>query len=284
MDEQRDMNKQVAGNLLIIGGNEDKDEECVILRKFIAMAGGREARIAVVTTATESPHEVGDQYRTLFAEFGAEATNILYISNRESANDRYQITEIENCSGIFFTGGDQLRLTSILGGSGVDAAIRRAFRCGTVIAGTSAGASVMSDTMIVEGPSSDTPKKSMLSMAHGMGLLQEVVIDQHFAQRGRINRLLAAVAQNPHVLGVGIDEDTALVVTPERVFEVIGSQTVTIIDGKNIVHSNISESQHADPLALTNVKVHILPSGFGFDIKRRTPFTSQGSAGSVVQV
>lgn len=270
---EADMSEQVAGNLLIIGGNEDKQGDCIILRKFIAMAGGRDARIAVITTATEYPREVGDEYRSLFTEFGAACVNILYITNRESANDQHQIAEIDNCSGIFFTGGDQLRLTSILGGSGVDAAIRRAYLKGTIIAGTSAGASVMSDTMIVDGSSSDTPKKDSLSMAHGMGLLGEVVIDQHFAQRGRINRLLAAVAQNPHIMGIGIDEDTALCVSPQASFSVMGSQTATIIDGKNIIHSNISESKQFDPLALTNVILHVLPSGFGFDLKRRTPYT-----------
>lgn len=270
------MEEKTAGNLLIIGGNEDKQDDCIILRKFVEMAGGREARIAVITTATESPREVGNEYRSLFTGFGAETTDVLYMPNRESANDRNQVAGIENATGIFFTGGDQLRLTSILGGSGVDAAIRRSFRRGTVIAGTSAGASVMSDTMIVDGSSSDTPKKAMISMAHGMGLLQEVVIDQHFAQRGRINRLLAAVAQNPHVLGIGIDEDTALVVTPKRLIEVIGSQTVTVIDGKNIVDSNISESNQYDPLALTNVLLHILPSGYGFDLKRRVPSKDEG--------
>lgn len=269
------MGESSGGNLLIIGGNEDKQGECIILRKFIAMAGGREARIAVVTTATEFPREVGDEYRSLFTEFGAESSNILFIANREAANDRHNISEIEQSSGIFFTGGDQLRLTSILGGSGVDAAIRRAFRRGTIIAGTSAGASVMSDTMIVDGSSSDTPTKSMLSMAHGMGLLEEVVIDQHFAQRGRINRLLAAVAQNPHILGVGIDEDTALIVAPDGMFEIVGSQTVTIVDGKAIIQTNISESKPFDPLALTNVILHILPSGFGYDLKRRMPYISK---------
>lgn len=266
------MGEKSAGNLLIIGGNEDKQGECIILRKFIAMAGGRQARIAVITTATEFPREVGDEYRNLFSELGAEYTNILYISNRESANDRHNVGEIEKATGVFFTGGDQLRITSILGGSGTDAAIRRAYRGGAVMAGTSAGASVMSDTMIVNGNSSDTPTKDMLSMAHGMGLLEEVVIDQHFAQRGRINRLLAAVAQNPHILGVGIDEDTALCVSENGVFEVIGSQSVTVIDGKAIIHSNISESGQRDTLALTNVTLHILPSGFGYDLKRRMPY------------
>ena len=269
------MADKLAGNLLIIGGNEDKEGECLILRKFVAMAGGREARIAVVTTATELPREVGDEYRTLFLELGAQSAAILYINNRDAANDRHQVAELEQASGIFFTGGDQLRLTSILGGSRADQVIRKAYLAGTVIAGTSAGASVMSDTMIVDGDSSDTLKKSTISMAHGMGLLEDVVIDQHFAQRGRINRLLAAVAQNPFVLGIGIDEDTALVVAPDAVCEVIGPQTVTIVDGKGVVHSNISESKRNDPLALTNVLMHVLPAGFGYDLKRRLPYVCQ---------
>lgn len=261
-----------AGKLLIIGGNEDKEGDCEILNKFIEMAGGRGARIVLITTATELPHEVGDEYRSLFDRMGADAIAVSYIDNREQANDVSIISDIEQATGVFFTGGDQLRLTSILGGSGVDAAIRRAHGKGAVIAGTSAGASVMSDTMIVGGDSSDTPKKAALSMAHGMGLLQEVVIDQHFAQRGRTNRLLAAIAQNPHILGIGIDEDTALMVNTDSKCEVIGSQTITILDGKNVVHSNISESKRHDPLALTNVLLHILPSGYGFDISRRRPY------------
>lgn len=269
------MGEKRSGTLLIIGGNEDKQGGCLILKKFIDLAGGREARVAVVTTATELPREVGDEYRNLFLRLGAESAAILYIANRDGANDRHQAEEIEKASAIFFTGGDQLRLTSILGGTRVDSAIRRAFSNGSVIAGTSAGASVMSDTMIVGGDSSDTPKKSKLSMAHGMDLLEDVVIDQHFAQRGRINRLLAAVAQNPHVLGIGIDEDTAIIVDPSGRCEVIGSQTITVVDGKNIVHSNISESKPDDPLAITNVLIHILPVGFGFDLKRRVPYAIQ---------
>lgn len=261
-----------TGRLLIIGGNEDKKRECEILNKFIEMAGGRDAKIVVMTTATELPREVGNEYKSLFSDMGAESTAVLYIDNREEANDLDNIAKIEKATGIFFTGGDQLRLTSILGGSGAEAALRRVHERGAVIAGTSAGASVMSDTMIIGGDSSDTPKKSALSMAHGMGLLKEVVIDQHFAQRGRINRLLTAIAQNPHILGIGIDEDTALIVNADAKCEVIGSQTITILDGKNVVHSNISESKRHDPLALTNVLLHILPAGYGFDIGRRQPY------------
>lgn len=264
--------EKVLGHLLIIGGNEDKAGDCRVLKKFVEMAGGRKARLAVLTTATEFPREVGNEYRSLFVDLGAQSTTVIYIDDRNTANDRHKVDDILQATGVFITGGDQLRLTSILGGSQTDAAIRSAYLGGTVIAGTSAGASVMSDTMIVEGESSDTPKKSNLGMAHGMGLLQEVVIDQHFAQRGRINRILAAVAQNPHIIGVGIDEDTAVAVTPEGKMEVFGSQTVTIADGRHIIHSNISESKPSDPLALTNVILHVLPEGYGYDLKRRIAY------------
>lgn len=266
------MQEKEAGHLLIIGGAEDKSGDCKILQRFIEIAGGRKARIAIITTATEYPREVGEEYQDLFAGMGAEHSFVLTVSSRQAANDRQQASQIDRSTGIFFTGGDQLRLTSILGGSTVEAAIRRAFTSGTIIAGTSAGASVMSNTMIVGGDSSDTAKKSNLTMAHGLGLLNEVVIDQHFAQRGRINRLLSAVAQNPHVLGVGIDEDTAILVGANRQCEVIGTQTITVVDGKSIQQSNVSDSQYTDPLAITQVTLHILPAGFGFDLARRLPY------------
>ncbi len=272
MNDVSDANKNnAAGSLLIIGGHEDKIGECLILRRFIDMAGGRNSRIVVVATATDQPRIVGNEYRDLFSSLGAATVTIMAVNDRETANQREQAEAIKQATGIFFTGGDQLRITSILGGSAVDAAIRAAFSQGAVIAGTSAGAAVMSETMIVAGNSNDTPKKSSLIMAQGMGYLSEGVVDQHFAQRGRINRLLEAVAQNPHVLGIGIDEDTALIVTPDRICEVIGSQTVTIIDGKDIIYSNISESNRYQPLAISNVLLHILPDGFGFNLNSRLP-------------
>lgn len=271
MKDTLEESNNAAGSLLIIGGHEDKAGDCLILRQFVDMAGGRNSRIVVIATATGQPRIVGNEYRELFASLGAEEVAIMAVANRETANQKEQAEIIKQATGIFFTGGDQLRLTSILGGSAVDAAIRAAFRKGAVIAGTSAGAAVMSETMIVAGDSNDTPKKASLVMAHGMGFLSEGVVDQHFAQRGRINRLLAAVAQNPHVLGIGIDEDTALMVGPDRLCKVIGSQTVTILDGKSIVYSNISESNQYQPLALSNVLLHILPAGFGFDLNSRLP-------------
>jgi cyanophycinase len=270
-DKTADNKRKTPGSLLIIGGHEDKTGERVILRKFVDMAGGRDSLIVIIATATDEPRIVGSEYKDIFTLMGAAVVNIMAIANRETANQPQQAEIIKKATGIFFTGGDQLRLTSILGGSAVDAAIRAAFSQGAVVAGTSAGAAVMSETMIVGGHSNDSPKKSSLSMAHGMGFLSEAVVDQHFAQRGRINRLLSSVAQNPHVMGIGIDEDTALIVGPDRVCEIVGSQTVTIIDGKNIIYSNISESNQNQPLAISNVLLHILPAGYGFDLNLRLP-------------
>lgn len=265
------MQDKAKGVLVIIGGNEDKTGECRILREFVALSGGRSAKIAVFTTATELPMEVGTEYKELFELLGAGEVNTIHIADRRQAIDRQVAEQIAGYTGMFFTGGDQLRLTSILGGTVIYQAIWKNYWNGGVIGGTSAGASVMSHTMIIGGDSSETPKKATISMAEGMGLLDRVVIDQHFAQRGRINRLLAVVAQNPNVIGVGIDEDTAIKVDGDGKCSVLGSQTVTVLDGRQIVHTNISESSRFDPLAITNVVLHILPAGFGYDLEQRMP-------------
>lgn len=268
------MQNRAEGILLIIGGNEDKANGCEILRSFVRLAGERTANIAVLTTATELPREVGMEYRALFERFGAQNVDIIHVSDRTESADRARCGSFADYTGLFFTGGDQLRLTSILGGSTIDREIMECYARGAVIAGTSAGASVMSQIMIVGGDSSETPKKAAITLAQGMGLLDKVVIDQHFAQRGRINRLLAVVAQNPNILGIGIDEDTAIVVRGGKC-SVIGSQTVTIVDGRGILHSNISESSRFAPLALTDVKLHILPAGFGYDLYGRIPYVKK---------
>lgn len=265
------MGEKVEGTLVIIGGAEDKEGRCEILRKFVELAGGEEAKLVIMTAATEQPEVVGEEYRRIFARLGVKKLEILDITSRRQANLQQHQQVIGEATGIFFTGGDQLRITTLLGGTEIYQALHQAYRRGTVIAGTSAGASVMSETMIVEGDSDQAPKKNTVKMAPGMGLIREVVVDQHFAQRGRIGRLLTAVAQNPYILGVGIDEDTAIVVNPEGQFKVYGSQTVTIVDGSRIGHTNVSESSPAEPLALTNVGLHVLPAGYGFDLNRRVP-------------
>lgn len=265
------MGEKVEGKLLIIGGAEDKKGECRILRKFIELTGGEEARIAVITTATEKPKEVGQEYEDLFLNLGAREVEPLHINTRSDAESPYFEESLKKATGIFFTGGDQLRITSTLGGTQISGILYELYHKGVVIAGTSAGASVMSDTMIVGGKSSETPKKSMLSMAPGLGFLKEVLIDQHFAQRGRIGRLLEAVAQNPFMLGIGIDEDTAILVSSDAHFQVLGSQTITVVDGRFVSHTNISELEPQESLALLNVVLHVLPRGYRFDLQKREP-------------
>lgn len=263
------MGEKIEGKLLIIGGAEDKKDKCIILRKFIELAGESKARIIIMTTATQHPVEVGKEYEELFIKLGAEKACSLPVNNRSDADNAYFVQSMQQATGVFFTGGDQLRITSTLGGTQISEVLTNLYHQGVVIAGTSAGASVMSDTMIVGGKSSETPKKSMISMAPGLGFLKEVLIDQHFAQRGRIGRLLEAVAQNPYILGIGIDEDTAIIVSSDAHFEVIGSQTVTVVDGRFITHTNISELEPQESLALLNVILHVLPASYHFDLQKR---------------
>lgn len=264
------MEANTKGKLIIIGGAEDKEKECEILKKVVEMSGGENAKIVVMTTATELPKEVGSLYRKIFKKLGVKDIDILNINSRlDALNDEY-IDLISEASCIFFTGGDQLRITSLLGGTKAYNALHTAYDKGALLVGTSAGASAMSSNMIVEGVNDDGPKYCTLKMAPGLGLLGEVIIDQHFAQRGRMGRLLCAVAQNPHMLGVGIDEDTAIIVDGFN-FDVIGSQSVTVVDGQYISNTNVSELKPHEPLALTDVKIHILPKGYGFDLISKKP-------------
>jgi cyanophycinase len=263
--------EKVRGRLVIIGGREDMDGPCTILREVARAAGGRDARILVVGAAAADPVTQTRSYCDAFARLGAGSAEPLVVTGREDAATAGARDAVERATAVFFTGGDQLRLTSVLGGTPFYRALQRRYSEGLLVAGTSAGAAVMSDTMIVAGPDDDSPKKCTTKMAPGLGLLEEVVIDQHFAERGRLGRLLSAIAQNPYVLGVGIDEDTAVVVSPDARFFVIGSQTVTVLDGRDITLTNASEQAPDDPLALADVRLHVLPTGYGFDLRQRRP-------------
>ncbi len=265
------MVKDIEGYLFVVGGAEDKEGKCIILRRFITLAGGREAVIAVVTAATQRQDEVGHQYEELFSRLGAGKVRMLHVANREQANDSDNKALVESATGVYFTGGDQLRITSIVGGTALDDELKKVSRRGAVIAGTSAGASVMSDIMIVAGVGQAEPTRESLRLAPGLGLISQVVIDQHFAQRGRIGRLLGAMAQNPYVMGLGIDEDTAIEVSTSGRFTVIGSGCVTVLDGRTLTHSTVSDTTATEPLALTHVTLHLLPGGYSFDLIRRRP-------------
>ncbi len=263
------MGEKSRGTLIVIGGGEDRDGECIILRKVAKYAGGRDGHMVILPTASKRGYEAGEEYKALFEEFGLAGVEVLPIENRNQAQDKNSAKILEKASAIFFTGGDQLRITSILGGTLLQRSLQKAFLNGTLLVGTSAGASVMSDTMIVEGLDEKPPLKCTVKMAPGLGLVEEVVIDQHFAQRGRMGRLLMAVAQNPFVIGLGIDEDTAVLINNKGIVRVMGSQTVLVIDGSGAGYSNVSEACAEDPLSFSGVIIHVLSDGYGYDLGRR---------------
>lgn len=262
--------QEQPGPLVIIGGAEDKQGECKILRSFLNLGGGTNAKVLVMTVATELPIEVGTEYIEIFGKLGAADVRTFDVSNRDAANRDSAVKMIRDATCIFFTGGDQLRITKLLGGTRVDAALHDARSRRIPLAGTSAGASMMSSTMIVEGEAETNPKIGVVHMAPGMEFLEGVVVDQHFAQRGRLGRLLSAVAQYPHHLGLGIDEDTAIIVE-EGVFRVIGQGAVSIVDAGNLSHSNVESVRVDEALALCEVRLHILPEGYGFHLRKREP-------------
>ncbi len=262
------MKDSVKGHLLIIGGAEDKSGDRLILSQAPKMMDTDE-QLTVVTTATEYPKEAGAQYKTIFNELGIGQVEVLNIDTRDDANSESMCEVIRKSQCIFFTGGDQLRITSILGGTKVNNELKQLHQKGGFIMGTSAGASAMSSTMIVQGNDNEPARKCTLKMAPGLGLIDNCIIDQHFDQRGRFGRLLCGIAENPDVLGIGIDEDTAIKVYPDSHFEVIGANAVTVMDGSTIKSSNVAELNPNELLAIVGVTVHTLPYGYGFDMKNK---------------
>jgi cyanophycinase len=256
------------GTVIVIGGAEDKVRDRVILSRFVALAGGESATIGVVSTASSLGVEAGERYRQVFTELGAKAVHTLHAVTRPQANDEAAVRVVSDATGIFMTGGNQLRLASTLGGTRLADAILERFRHGAVVAGTSAGASAMSSHMIAFGASGATPKQRMAQIAAGLGVLPGVIIDQHFQQRNRLGRLLSLIAQNPSLLGLGIDEDTAGIVGPDHVLEVIGRGSVTIVDGA-ASETDAWEVRGHRPLMISNVVLHSLPEGYRFDLRRR---------------
>jgi cyanophycinase len=255
-----------TGQLVIIGGAEDRDGGAVILRRFRDLCGGENARIAVFGTATRIPAEVGGDYIKAFRAIGVEEVVFLPLASRYEANATKTIEILDGVDGVFFTGGDQLRIAAIVGGSRVGGWLHQKFEQGLVIAGTSAGAAMMSSIMIQGGPD-PMPSRSAVSLGPGLGFLPGVVIDMHFTERGRLPRLLAAMARFPHDLGIGIDEDTALIVDGNRC-EVVGTGAVTIVDAGEAM--SIVGPDGERPVALTDALIHVLVSGYVFDFATRS--------------
>ncbi len=263
------MQNKVRGRLVIIGGAEDRTGEC--LKEVVRLAGGRSARVVIITTATEKQQATGRKYIEVFRDLDVAEAWALDLDDRQKANDQVSCQSIHEATALFLTGGDQLRITSILGGTRAYDAIQRGYREGLVVAGTSAGASAMSGAMITSGLEDNSPKDMSTRLAPGLGLLEEVVVDQHFAQRGRLGRLLSVIAQNPAILGLGIDENTAVSVGSDSIMSVIGTGAVTVVDGTSIEQSNVSDTGVSRTLFLSNVVLHVLPSGYGYDLRSRQP-------------
>lgn len=261
---------EIKRQLVIIGGAEDKEGDCKILREFVRRAGGTKAKIVIMTAATELPREVGENYIRVFERLGAEDVRIIDTETREDASSSTALEAVKKATGVFFTGGDQARITNTLKDTELDKAIHQRYSEGIVVGGTSAGAAVMPDVMIVEGDSETNPRIEIVEMGPGMAFLPGVVIDQHFSQRGRLGRLISALAQQPAVLGFGIDENTAMVVTDSQ-FEVIGEGCITVVDESTATHSNVDDILRDEPLAICGAKLHILPHGYKFDLKTRKP-------------
>ena len=253
-----------GGHLVIIGGAEDREYDKAILRRFVELAGGPGCGVAVITAASGVPDEVWREYDAAFGALGAGRRVHLDIAARAAADDARIAQVLGGVGGIFLSGGDQMRLLATIGGSALERALRAAYReRGACIGGTSAGASAMSQQMLVRGQESAHPAKGTVCLAPGLGLVGGIVIDQHFSERRRFSRLLTAVAQHPALQGVGIDEDTALVIGRGQGIEVIGAGTVTVIDGRHM-HSDLAAVDRFACPELVDVRLHLLPPGAAY--------------------
>jgi cyanophycinase len=242
-----------------------------VLRRFVRLCGGRRARIVIIPTAS-SLEDTGERYIEVFSKIGVKHAVSLPIAERADAERSEYIEQLDNATGIFITGGNQLRLSTILGGTLVAQKVRRLNAAGVHVAGTSAGAAIMPEHMIAGGSMGLSPQADGVNLAPGLGLTNAVIIDQHFSQRDRLGRLLTAVSYNPFMMGVGIDEDTAIFIAPDQVFEVEGSGTVTIIDPEHLSYSSMDRAKKNESLSLLDLKLHILSKGCHFDIHARKPY------------
>lgn len=256
------------GYIIPIGGAEDKEGSANILRKFIEVSGGKTSRIVIIPTASKL-EDTGRRYEKLFRQLGADEAKSLPLTSRDDASKQEWLDYIEKANGIFVTGGNQLRLSTILGGTPVAKAIRRANARGVAVAGTSAGAAILSEHMIAHGAEGHTPHAGAVGLAPGFGLTNRIMIDQHFRQRDRLGRLLTALAYNPFAVGVGLDEDTAAFIDHTRKLTVVGTGALTVVDASELTHSSLAETKAGRPVCMTNVRLHVLIEGGTFDLETR---------------
>ncbi|MFL5580156.1 MAG: cyanophycinase [Gemmatimonadaceae bacterium] len=257
------------GTLIVIGGHEDKEEEKLILRAVAARAGS--GRLVVATVASEKPQQLWETYERVFRGLGVRHVYHLDVDSREEAKTEQKLRVLDDATVVFFTGGDQLRITSQLGDTPIYDRLREIYENGGTIAGTSAGASVVCETMLVSGGQGGSSAiASDLRMAPGFGLFPGVIIDQHFAERGRITRLVAAVTQNPRILGIGIDENTAVVRDRHRL-RVLGAGAVYVLDAQDLSYTNLTEEAGNRTISAYHLRLHLLSMGDEFDLVSREP-------------
>lgn len=259
---------EVRGTLMAIGGGEDKKGDCLILKEFVRFAGNEKAKIVILTTATDSPEETASEYEKIFKKFGAKEIFSINVANRSDAMQPNCCELVEKASGIFFTGGDQLYITSLMGGTDLQKAIIKSYENGTIVGGTSAGAAIMGNSMIISGESDGNPRMGGVEIAAGTDLIVGCIIDTHFSQRGRHGRLLATIAHHPQDIGFGIDENTAIIIKDNK-FSVLGEGAVTVIDCGTMSYTDIPYVERGQSIALADVKIHVLPNDYEFDLRNR---------------
>jgi cyanophycinase len=265
------------GWIIPIGGAENKENDRHILERFVRCAGGRDADIVVIPTASRL-HETGPRYEKLFRDIGAARVAVMDFDTRRDCQEPGRLERLEEASGIFFTGGNQLRLTTLLGGTPVAKLVRTRNAGGVTVGGTSAGASILSEHMIAFGDEGSSVISGSVRLAPGLGLTNRFIIDQHFRQRDRLGRLLTALAYNPFAVGIGLDEDTAAFIGPDETVEVEGSGGVTIVDAADVSYSSMDSVVEGQPVCMLGLRLHVLVAGATFNLHTRV-----ASAGSLIQ-
>lgn len=262
------------GWIVPIGGAEEKVRDPAILKAFVERAGGKEARVAVIPTASRLK-DTGERYVELFEELGVAKAYSLPFDTRQDCQRKDWLEKLEKASAVFLTGGNQLRLSTTLGGTPVGRLLRQRNAEGLHVAGTSAGAAYISEHMIAFGDEGSTPRANMVQLAPGLGLTNTVVVDQHFRQRDRLGRLLTALAFNPFATGVGLDEDTAAFIAPDETFEVVGTGAITVVDPSELAFSSMDSAKRQEPVSLINVRIHVLIQGgtYNTQTKKADPGT-----------
>ena len=266
------------GWIIPIGGAEDKESRRQILKRFVQLCGGRDADIVVIPTASRLAN-TGSRYVDLFERLEAGRTTIVDFADREDGQRDDYLRALENASGVFFTGGNQLRISTILGGTPAAKLIRSRNAHGMHVAGTSAGASILSEHMIAFGKEGSSPRAGSVRLAPGLGLTNRFIIDQHFRQRDRLGRLVAALAYNPFAIGIGLDEDTAAFIGPDNTLEVEGSGALTVVDASDLTFSSMADVSQSQPVCLLGLRVHLLVAGATYNLHTR-----QASPGSLATV